>query len=229
MAIKLTTTAQAAQNGIKAIVYGLAGAGKTTLARTAPEPIIIISAEGGMLSLHDVDLPVIEVSTMDDVHEAYSFLTDSDEAKGFRWVMLDSISEIAEVVLNAEKKIAKDPRQAYGAMQEQMADMVRAFRDLPDRHVLMTAKMERIKDEVSGAMLYSPSMPGTKMGPSLPYYFDEVFALRVERDADGQPTRAIQTQSDFQYVCKDRSGKLEMYEEPNLAVIAGKILNRSTN
>ena len=38
-------------------------------------------------------------------------------------------------MLNAEKKATKDPRQAYGAMQEQMADIIRAFRDLPGRHV----------------------------------------------------------------------------------------------
>ena len=58
--------------------------------------------------------------TMQDLHEAYQWLTTSEEAKQFESVALDSISEIAEVVLSTEKANSKDPRQAYGAMQEQM-------------------------------------------------------------------------------------------------------------
>ena len=51
MALKFTTTNQAAQlHGVKALVYGPSGAGKTTLCATAPAPIII-SAEAGLLSL----------------------------------------------------------------------------------------------------------------------------------------------------------------------------------
>ena len=42
-----------------------------------------------------------------------------------------------------------------------------------------------------GRMLYSPSMPGNKTAQALPYFFDEVLALRVEKDADGQPQRGI--------------------------------------
>ena len=54
---------------------------------------------------------------MDDLNEAYDYLLNNEE---FKSVAIDSISEIAEVVLNHEKKINKDPRAAYGAMQEQM-------------------------------------------------------------------------------------------------------------
>ncbi len=224
MAIKLTTTRESSRiNGIKALVYGLAGSGKTSLAKTTGGNPVIISAEAGLLSLHNVDIPVIEVSSLADVEEAYQFLTESEEAKSFDWIMLDSISEIAETVLNAEKIVAKDPRQAYGAMQEQMASLIRGFRDLSGKNVIMTAKMERVKDEATGVALYSPAMPGNKLGPSLPYFFDEVFALRVERDADNNPTRMIQTQPDFQYSAKDRSGALAMWEEPNLKEIADKI------
>lgn len=228
MAIKLTTTKQAAQvNGIKVLVYGQAGAGKTSLCATIDEPAVIISAESGLLSLRGKDIPVIEVKSIADVHEAYQFITQSDDAKDFRWVCLDSISEIAEVVLNHEKKASKDPRQAYGALAEQMQDLLRAFRDIPGRNVYMSAKMDRQKDEQTGAMLYGPSMPGSKLGQGIPYLFDEVFVLRAERADDGQVYRTLQTSGDFQYVAKDRSGCLDLYEAPNLSSIAAKILNPS--
>jgi phage nucleotide-binding protein len=223
MAIRLASTKDAARvNGVKVLVYGGAGAGKTTLCGTTGGNPVIISAEGGLLSLRQQDIPVIEVSSLADVHEAYALLT-SDQGAAFDWVCLDSISEIAEVVLATEKKASKDPRQAYGALQESMTALIRAFRDMPGKNVYMSCKMERAKDENSGAMLYSPSLPGAKLGQAIPYFFDEVLVLRSERADDGQTYRTLQTQPDFQYVAKDRSGALDMYEAPNLAAIAAKI------
>jgi hypothetical protein len=201
-------------------VYGNAGAGKTTLAASMPEPLII-SAEGGLLSIQAADLPYIEVKTMADLHEAYAWLTESEEAKGFQSVVIDSLSEIGEVVLIHEKAINKDGRAAYGEMAAQMTSLIRAFRDLP-RHVLMTAKVEKAQDE-SGRILYSPSMPGSKVGQALPYFFDEVLALRVEKDAEGQTQRALMCESDGLWLAKDRSGRLESWELPHMGAIIQKI------
>jgi hypothetical protein len=86
---------------------------------------------------------VIEVATLQDVQDAYQFITESADAKDFKWVCLDSISEIAEVVLANEKNNTKDPRQAYGALQDVMGTLVHAFRDLPGRNVYFSCKQER--------------------------------------------------------------------------------------
>ena len=220
MSINLKTTGGLTAHGVKTLVYGQAGAGKTSLIATLPTPITI-SAEGGLLALAGHDLPYVEVKTMADLREVYTWLT-SEEAAGFASVALDSISEIAEVCLNHEKKVNKDPRAAYGAMQEQMADIIRAFRDLPGRHVLMTAKLEKTQDEM-GRVLYSPSMPGNKTGQALPYFFDEVLALRVEKDAEGNTQRALMCDSDGIWLAKDRSGKLGGWEAPDLGEIINKI------
>ena len=226
MAISVKSTRDLVAGGVKLLVYGQAGAGKTSLIKSLPNPIVL-SAEGGLLSIQDADLPYIEINDMDTLHEAYQWLTQSDEAKGFQSVALDSISEIAEVVLNAEKKRTVngkpvDPRQAYGSMQEQMADIIRAFRDLPGRHVYMSAKLEKTQDEM-GRVLYAPSMPGNKTGQALPYFFDEVLALRVEKDSEGGTQRALMCDSDGLWLAKDRSGKLEAWEAPDLGAIISKI------
>jgi phage nucleotide-binding protein len=220
MAIQLKKTGSLSAEGVKMLVYGAAGAGKTSLIKTLPQPIVL-SAEGGLLSIQDADLPYIEIASMDDLREAWVWLGTA-EGMGYQSVALDSISEIAEVCLNAEKKATKDPRQAYGAMQEQMADVIRAFRDLPGRHVLMTAKLEKSQDEMA-RILYAPSMPGNKTGQSLPYFFDEVLALRVERDADGNTQRALMCDGDGSWLAKDRSGKLDAWEAPDLGAIINKI------
>jgi phage nucleotide-binding protein len=221
VAINLKSTGNLSANGVKLLVYGQAGAGKTSLIPTLPNPIVL-SAEGGLLSIQDAELPYIEITTMAELQEAYKWLLESPEAAQFESVAIDSISEIAEVVLNYEKKVNKDPRAAYGSMQEQMADIIRVFRDLPAKHVLMTAKLEKTQDEM-GRVLYAPSMPGNKTGQSLPYFFDEVLALRVERDAEGNSQRALMCDSDGLWLAKDRSGKLESWEAPDLSMIIAKI------
>lgn len=222
MAIQLKSTKLAALDGIKCLVHGPAGAGKTTLCSTTGEPTIIISAEAGLLSLRGFDIPVLEVKTLDELYEAYQYVAGPD-GDAYSWVCLDSISEIAEVVLNYEKKNNKDPRAAYGSLAEKMTDLIRAFRDLPGKNVLFLCKQEKVKDEQTGAMLYSPSMPGNQLKNGIEYFFDEVLALRVEKDADGNPTRWLQSARDFNYSGKDRSGALDMFEAPSMADIAAKI------
>ena len=221
MAINLRSTKGIHANGVKLLVYANAGAGKTSLIPTLPTPIVF-SAEGGLLSIADADVSFVEVSSYDTLMEAYQWVVGSDEAKHFESIALDSISEIAEVVLNHEKKIAKDPRQAYGSMQEQMSDIIRAFRDIPNKHVYFTAKCEKATDE-TGRILYAPSMPGNKTGQQLPYFFDEVLALRVEKDAEGNAQRALMCDSDGIWQAKDRSGKLDTWEAPDLGAIIAKI------
>ena len=221
MAISIKRTTEAKANGVKILVYGMAGAGKTTLCATLPQPIIL-SAEGGLLSISDADLPFIEITSMADLMEAFEWASSSDEAKSYESIALDSISEIAEVVLNYERKQTKDPRQAYGAMQEQMADIIRGFRDLPGRNVYFSAKCEKSQDE-AGRVMYAPSMPGNKTGQSLPYFFDEVLALRIEKDSEGNTQRALMCDSDGLWQAKDRSGKLETWEAPHLGAVIDKI------
>lgn len=221
MAINVKTTGSLSANGVKVLCYGAAGAGKTSLIKTLPNQIVL-SAEGGLLSIQDADLPYIEINDMATLQEAYKWLTESADAKGFQSVALDSISEIAEVVLNAEKKATKDPRQAYGAMQEQMADIIRAFRDISGKNVYMSAKLEKTQDE-QGRMLYSPSMPGKSLTQGISYYFDLVLALRVEKDAEGNTQRALMCDSDGLWLAKDRSGKLAAWEAPDLGAIIAKI------
>lgn len=226
MTIRFSTTRQEAKlTGVKVLCHGRAGAGKTPLCATAPAPLII-SAEAGLLSLKDYDIPVIVVNSLDDLDKAYQYVAyDPWPKQNIQTVCLDSISEVAEVCLATQKRVKKDPRQAYGDMQDMMLDRIRWFRDLPGYNVYFSAKQSWVKDEVTGIMLYGPSMPGQKVGPAMPYLFDEVFSLEVAIDAvnGGKPFNYLRTQRGPQHEARDRSGMLDPFEKPDLTHIFNKI------
>lgn len=227
MAVKIKTVAETVtQQGVKALVYGKAGSGKTRLCGTAPEPIIL-SAEAGLLSLQSVNpnLHTIEISSILDLSEAFQWATESEEAKRYHTVCLDSISEIAEQILSNAKAQVNDPRQAYGELIEQMTRTLKGFRDLKRKHVLMTCKQQRVQDTATGVTSFLPSMPGTKLEQDIPFLFDEVFHMDVGTDPEtNQPVRYLQTAPDFQFEAKDRSGALDPVEAPDFTAVVNKIL-----
>jgi hypothetical protein len=240
MALNFTTAQDATQaSGVKLLVYGGAGAGKTVLMATAPAPLLI-SAESGALSLRQANLerlygvgnphicynmPMIEVNTVEDLTDAYNWVANSPQAQNFQTIGVDSVSEIAEVVLNNAKRQVKDPRQAYGELIEKMESVIRLFRDLPNKNVVISAKMEPTKDELTGIVKYGPAMPGAKLAVKLPYFFDEVFRLGIGQTPQGEKYRFLQTQPDLQFEAKDRSGALAPVEAPVLSAIFAKILS----
>lgn len=239
MTMEFTTANESTEvGGVKALVYSGSGIGKTMLMATLPSPILI-SAESGLLSLRkanvervfgvatpgiEYDVKVIKVTTVDDLTAAHKWVAGNAWTMGFRSVGLDSISEIMETVLANAKLQVKDPRQAYGELIEKGQMLVRAFRDLPGLNVCVAAKMEPSKDEMTGVTKYGPSVPGSKLGPSLPYFFDEVFRLGVNKDPQGKTYRFLQTQPDIQYEAKDRSGMLAPLEYPHLGSVFSKVL-----
>ena len=215
------TTKNYGVDGMKFLVYGQAGIGKTCLCASMPNPIII-SAESGLLSLSALDLPYIEVKSFADLSNAYNWLVSSEEAKGYDSVCIDSISEVGEVILAHEKENNTNLMRAYGNLLDQVDELVKAFRDLPGKHVYMSAKVERVQDE-TGMLLYSPNMPGKQLPQRLPYLFDGIFHYQIVRNQNGDPKRWLLTQPDGKSQAKDRSGKLDMWEQPDLGAIINKI------
>lgn len=238
MALAFTTASkQTASGGIKILAHGRSGIGKTVAAATMPGPVIMISAESGLLSLRkenleriygvgnpDVtyDMHVITVSTVADFEAAYQWVTGPN-GKNYASVAIDSLSEIAEKILAHEKSKTKDGRMAYGNTADEIEKLVRKYRDMPEKNVYFSAKTQMDKDEASGMMKYFPMMPGKKTGQALDYFFDEVFYFDVATDSEDKKIRVMNTQIDPQYVAKDRSGALAAIEPINLSAAIRKI------
>lgn len=205
--------------GLKVLVYGAAGAGKTTLCTTtgAQDKTLIISAEAGLLSIRDSVCDAVSVSGLQDMRDLLAMLSKPDNR--YTWIAIDSISEIAEGALAAAMEVNKDPRAAYGEMSTKLTALIKAFRDLP-LNVVMACKGKQIEED--GRQTWQPLLPGKQLAESLPYLFDEVFCL-VAKESEGTVRRALRTVSDGKYVAKDRSGRLDAWEQPDLAAIYKKI------
>lgn len=237
MALEFASTDKPIEEiGFKVVVYGPAGVGKTMLIPTmpgGPGETVMIGAEEGELSLQPANqirvfgvnktIRIIKIKTAADLKDAYELII-GPHGKGFKNVALDSLSEIAERILAEQMALCKDPRKAYGNMQDIVSKYIRLFRDLRGKNVLMTAKMERSED-AEGVVSYMPAMPGKTMTRDLPHYFDEVFRLHLlpQKDPLGRPYRAFQTNLSITHYAKDRSGALAEIEEPNLAKVIAKI------
>lgn len=222
-------------NGKKFLVYAPAGHGKTVLCATLPEPILMVTTENGMLSLSPAnqmrifgrvaDITPVRVATIKDLYDLVNLLDTSADYAHFASVALDSITDIAEVVLTAALGRNADGRKAYGEMGEQVTKAFRKFRDLKKQNVLFLAHQDREKEESTGLMLYGPAMPGTKLGQKVAHFFDEVFHLAViQNDKTKYRERWLLCQPDgIKFSAKDRSGALDEYEPANLTEVINKI------
>lgn len=223
MVVKIQYTDDAKSfQGVKCCVYGRSGTGKTRLAATGPRPFIF-SAENGLLSLRKVKVPYSIIKTYKDLEEARDWALKSAEARNYDTLSLDSVSEIAEVLLADEKEKTKDPRKAYGELSGKVQDVLRDFRDMPQKHVLFIAKEEAY--DVNGMKTSRPSFPGQQLGQAMPYFFDEVFHLIQYQDQQTKEfAAALKCRTDQLSEAKDRSGALEPWEPANLTHIFNKIM-----
>ena len=222
MAIKLKQTKDLHLSGVKICVYGQAGAGKTSLIPTLPNPVIF-SVEGGLLSIRGADsIPYVEITSLKEMKDALEWAKSSAEAKSFESIAVDSISEFADVVLAECFKNNADGRAAYGDMIKETSAIIRDFLKINGKHVFMTAKIDKTKDEM-GRILYAPLMPGESMSKNLPYIFDELYAMRVEKAQDGSVWRGLLCQPDGLWHAKSRIGSLDAWEAPDLGAIIQKI------
>lgn len=221
-----TTRASARSSGLKCVVYGDAKVGKTTLASTIPnceEDVLIVSAEQGMLSLRDYDIPVAEIVSWDQLLEVIDYLKAEHP---FRWIVVDSLTEIADMHLRELLKTNKDPRKAYGQLYDDVIAVMRDLRDRVRASVLLICEATSYETE-AGGVGWRPLMPGNALKDKVPYAMDEVFAMRIQRDETGAPFRVLQTQPDGVWLAGDRSGALDAWESPDLTHIQRKILGET--
>lgn len=158
---------------------------------------------------------------------------DPSSIAHFDTVFVDSITVAARECFKwaqtqpdafSEKTGKPDMRGAYGLLGREMMRWITHLQHSP-KNIIMVGILDREEDDLR-RVVWTPQIDGSKTGRELPGVFDEVLTLvSDQKAADGTLYRAFvcHQQNPWGYPAKDRSGCLEMIEEPNLAKVIEKI------
>jgi phage nucleotide-binding protein len=210
-------------HGIFALICGSVGVGKTSLVKTLPhEETLILSAESGLLSIKDVEIDVINIEKFQDLLDAFTFINGETKYKN---IYVDSLTEIGELLFNELKpNYTKSQTFAlYSDYAERMTKMLKAFRDLSGYNVYFTALDKMTAKDFTEVVTID--LIQKSLSKKLPALLDLVFYYQKLKREDGTTVRALCTDSDDVDFTKDRSGKLDKYEKPDLSAIQEKVFN----
>lgn len=218
----MSEAVQTDEANLCAVIHGEPGVGKSTLAATAPGPVLVLDAEGGFRFIPgrkirwdpttqpvpeagDWDYCIVATTRWETVAAAYAVLQSGDHP--FNSVVLDSLTEIQKRLVDNVSGVEQPTQQQWGQILRAMEDFVRKLRDMtfhpthPLKAVVLLCLTHR-KDDV-----FRPLVKGS-LAMSLPAFMDVVGYLYVDNGADGGPERKLLIQPTVEYEAKDRTGVL---------------------
>lgn len=233
--LKIKKTGDIASRRFVALVVGPSGIGKTSLAKTLPEPedkILIVSAESGLLCLSNTNIDVYEIDPNDpmkSIEDLYEALSTDAYKKKYSYIFIDSLTEIGQLIVSHLKKDPHygQPKNAlamWGKYSELLTTIVKSYRDMSDYSVIFTCLDAVEKDGLE--RIESFNIQGTSIKNSIKAWFDLVLFYKVYTDESGEKIRKLVTDIAEAPLAKDRSGKLDAYEEADLSIIINKITGK---
>ena len=158
-----------------------------------------------------------------------------------RHIFLDSLTDLTRIALAfakrqpeafSEKSGKPDTRGAYGLLAH---EIIRALKHLQRAHgktIIFVGILDLITDDY-GRQTWQPQMEGSRAGRELPGIVDQVMSMQLfSRDADGayvmdekaEERRLVcRRENPYGLPAKDRSGRLDTTEPPDLGAVLAKI------
>ena len=162
-------------------------------------------------------------------------------------VFLDSITDLTRQAMVwaksrpeafSEKTGKPDTRGAYGLLAREVIALLKQLQHAPGKTTIMVGILERVTDEF-GRVTWQPQMEGSKAGRELPGIVDQVVTMGLfSHDGDGwrhDPEHGAERRfvcrsgNPFSLPAKDRSGRLDVTEPPDLGALLRKINANTTS
>src|SRR3954470_8991982 len=159
---------------------------------------------------------------------------------GKRIIFVDSITDLTRLAMGwaktrpeafSEKTGKPDTRGAYGLLARETIGLLKHLQHAPGKTTIMVGILERVTDEF-GRVTWQPQMEGGKVGRELPGIVDQVVSMALfSRDGGswrhepdrGEVRRLVcQSANPFGLPGKDRSGRLDLTEPPDLGALLAK-------
>jgi hypothetical protein len=159
-------------------------------------------------------------------------------------IFVDSITDLTRQAMAYAKQQPEafsdrtgkpDVRGAYGLLGREVIQALKHLQHARGKTVIFVGVLEKITDEF-GTSSWVPQMEGTKAGRELPGIVDQVLSMQLfAKNAAGDWT-LDEKSTERRLVCtagnpwglpaKDRSGRLDLTEPPDLAALLAKIDGR---
>ena len=160
---------------------------------------------------------------------------------GKRIIFVDSITDLTRQAMAwaktrpeafSDKTGKPDTRGAYGLLAREVIGLLKHLQHAPGKTVIFVGILERVTDEFNRTT-WQPQMEGGKAGRELPGIVDQVITMSLfARDGAGsrhEPERGedrrlvCRAGNPFGLPAKDRSGRLDVTEPPDLGALLSKI------
>ena len=165
---------------------------------------------------------------------------------GKRIVFVDSITDLTRQAMAwartrseafSEKTGKPDPRGAYGLLAREVIGLLKHLQHAQGKTVIFVGILEKVTDEFNRTT-WQPQLEGGKAGRELPGIVDQVISMSLfaaEEDSwRHDPERAdirrlvCRAGNPFGLPAKDRSGRLDVTEAPDLGALLAKINSPQT-
>ena len=156
-------------------------------------------------------------------------------------VFIDSITVASRMALAwsktqpeafSEKTGKPDTRGAYGLLGQELVTWLTQAQHILTKNIITVGILDVTKDDFGRAQ-YEPQIEGSKAGRELPGIFDQVITLGLFDMSSGAPVFDLQKGTQRGFIChqnngygvpaKDRSGRLDPVEAPDLGALIKKI------
>ena len=132
----------------------------------------------------------------------------------------------------SERSGKPDVRGAYGLLGREVIQALKHLQHAPGKTVIFVGVLEKVTDEFN-AVTWQPQMEGSKAARELPGIVDQVLSMHLfGRDKNGgyvlddkatERRLVCKAGNPYGLPAKDRSGRLDMTEPPDLGQLLAKI------
>lgn len=247
------------KRGIKGVIFGKSGIGKTSLLWTLPEKTtLFFDLEAGDLAVEGWAGATIRPRTWQECRDFAAFIGgpnpalrddqpysaahhaavcerfgDPAQLDAYATVFIDSITVAGRLCFQwctgqpqafSEKTGKPDVRGAYGLHGKEMIAWLTHLQHARGKNVWFVGILDEKLDEYN-RRVFLPQIEGSKTGLELPGIVDQVVTMAELTDGEGKSYRAFvnHTFNPYGFPAKDRSGRLDLIEQPHLGKLMEKI------
>lgn len=155
----------------------------------------------------------------------------------YQTFFLDSITQLSRQCFawcktqpgaTSDRSGKPDLRAAYGLLGQEMISALTHLQHARGKNVVFVAILDERLDDYN-RKVFVPQIEGSKTSLELPGIVDEVVTLAEIKADDGSAYRAFVTHTvnPYGFPAKDRSGRLDPLEPPNLRALIAKCAGES--